>query len=191
MIKKKINMILSSMKRFTWKIFVFIIILFIAGCKKNNVISEKQTILFQFEYVNYAWGYQHNGFIIDNEGNILSYSNPEAWNFPDKNLSISEESISENLSKCLQTGKKIPAEELQKYSNYIRNIASSKVTAIKAIGADAGTSEYLCYQYSNETRAYKGSLIKMEGDLTCENLNFYSKKLATWMKDIHMSISEH
>jgi hypothetical protein len=25
----------------------------------------------------------------------------------------------------------------------------------------------------------------MDGDFTCENLNFFSKKVVTWMKDIH------
>ena len=49
--------------------------------------------MFQLEYVNYAWGYQHNGFIIDNEGNVLTYSNPENWNFPDKDFSLTESQV--------------------------------------------------------------------------------------------------
>jgi hypothetical protein len=162
-----------------------------AGCKKNYVISDKQRILFQFEYINYAWGYHHNGFIIDNDGNILTYNNPEEWNFADKDMSLTESQVSENIRKCISTGDKISADDLKKYTGYIKNIASTKLSALKNAGADAGSLEYICYQYSESTGMYKGYLIKMEGDFTCENLNFYSKKVATWMKDINNNISHN
>lgn len=171
-------------------LFPALLILLMTGCKKNYVISQKQTILFQFEYVNFAWGQQHNGFIIDNDGNILSFSNPENWNFHDNDLSISESQMTENLSKCVRTANKIPKEEIQKYTNYIANIASSKVTALKNVAADAGSSEYICYEFSENTRTYQGYIIKKEGDFTCENLNFFSKKVVSWMKDIHSAIEK-
>ena len=38
---------------------------------------------------------------------------------------------------------KIPKAELQKYSNYIKNIASSKVSALKNVADDAGSAEYI------------------------------------------------
>ncbi len=174
------------------KIILFSLVLLLAtGCRKTFVISDKQAILFQFDYVNYAWGYQHNGFIIDNEGNVLTYNNPVDWNFPDNDFYISEDDIAENLSKCLLTGKKITETELKKYTNHINNIAASKVTALKNSGADAGSLEYICYQFSEGSGIYKGSLIKMEGDFTCENLNFYSKKVATWLRDIHNTLQEN
>ena len=170
-------------------IFTFLLLpVIFAGCKKNIGISNRQAILFEYEYVNYAWSYQHYGFFIDNEGNVLAYNNPEEWNFPDRELRISENQIAENLSYCTHSGIKIPKEDLQKYSNHIKNIASSKVSAMKNVAADAGSSEYICYQYSESTGMYKGTLIKMEGDFTCENLNFFSKKVADWMKNINNSI---
>jgi len=179
------------MKTFLVKIFLFLlIVLFITGCKKNNVISEKQAILFQIEYINYAWGYQHNGFFIDSEGNVLTYKNPQKWNFPDKNLNLSESQVNDNISYCLNSGKKIPREELLKYVNFIKNISSSKVTALKNVAADAGSLEYICYQFSENSGTYKGYLIKMEGDFTCENLNFYSKKVTTWLRNINDTITK-
>jgi hypothetical protein len=171
-------------------IFLHFLILFLTGCNKNYVINERQKILFQFEYVNYAWGYQHSGFIIDNEGNVLTYENPENWNFQDNNHSLSEIQVSENLSKCRTSGKKILQVELQKYTSYIKNISSSKITAMKNVAADAGSIEYFCYQYYESSGTYKGCLIKMEGDFTCENLNLYAKKVAAWMKEINNSLKE-
>jgi hypothetical protein len=177
------------MRTFQVKILFFLLtLLFISGCKKNNVISEKQVILFQIEYINYAWGYQHNGIIIDNEGNVLTYKNPQNWNFPDKDFSLTENQVRENLRNCENSNKRIPNDELQKYTNHIKNISSSKVTALKNIAADAGSLEYICYQYSEKTRNYKGYLIKKEGDFTCENLNFFSKRVSAWLKNINDTI---
>jgi len=155
-----------------------------AGCKKSYVISENQQILFQYEYVNYAWGYHHNGFIIDNQGRILTYSNPENWNFREKEKNLTEAQVAENISKCKDSGIRVPHDEFMKYSSYIKNIASSQVSALKNVSADAGTSEYTCYQFSESSKDYKSYLIKMEGDFNCENLNFYSKKITIWLKEI-------
>jgi hypothetical protein len=174
------------MKSYFKTIFLFIaMIFFFAGCKKNYTISERQDILFQFDYMNYAWGYQHNGFLIDTAGNVLIYNNPKSWNFPDNDLGLSEAQMRENIDSCRNSGKKIPKEVLKKYSGYINNIALSKITALKNVAADAGTSEFICYQFSENTGKYKGCLIKREGDFTCENLNFFSKKVASWMKEIN------
>jgi hypothetical protein len=141
-------------------------------------------VLFQYDYINYAWGYQHNGFFIDNEGNILTYKNPTDWNYPDDNLSLTESQLHENIGNCVSTGKKIDRIELEKYAGYIKNISLSKVTAQKNVAADAGSIQYICYQFSGSPGSYKGYLIKMEGDFTCENLNFYSKRVSAWLKSI-------
>ena len=169
-------------------LLLFLLTVMMTGCKKNFVISNRQAILFEFEYVNYAWNYQHYGFLIDNEGNVLNYNNPESWNFPDRELRISEDQVAENLSMCTHSGIRIAKSDLQKYSNHIQNIASSKVSALKNAADDAGSTEYICYQYSESTGMYKGTIIKMEGDFTCENLNFFSRKVAEWMKNINNSI---
>ena len=177
------------MKSFHYKIaFITFLFLISAGCKKTYNISDKQKILFHFEYVNYAWGYQHYGFIIDNEGNVLTYYNPEVWNFPDKDFALNADQVTENIGYCLNSGKKISKTELQKYTNYIKNIAVSKVTAPKNVAADAGSSEFICYQFSENTGIYKGYIIKTEGDFRSENLNFYSKKVVSWMRTIKSSL---
>jgi hypothetical protein len=173
----------------TMILFIFAACLF-TGCKKNNAISEKQEILFQFDYINYAWGYRHNGFYVDSEGKILTYDNPQEWNFPDDDFTLTESQLHKNLENCLYSGKKIPASELRKYADYIKNISSSKVSALKNVAADAGSIQYICYQFSGVPPAYKGCLIKMEGDFTCENLNFYSKRVSAWLKNINDTIQK-
>jgi hypothetical protein len=169
---------------------ILLVILAVTSCKKNFIISNKQAILFQFEYINYAWGYQHHGFIIDAEGDVLKYDKPENWNFCENDSTLTSDGIVENLGKCIPTGVKIPMEELQRYSSYIDNLAHSKITAPKNVAADAGSAEYLCYEYSESKDTYRCILIKQEGDFTCENLNYYTKRVVDWMNDVGNRIPE-
>ncbi len=158
------------------------------SCRKDYNISEAQQILFQMDYVNYAWGYQHYGFMIDNQGRVLTYDNPERWNFPDDNFILTERQVAENISLCRVSQERITAKELLKYSSYIDNIAASKVSSMRNVGADAGVMQYICYRFSEDSFIYKGFMLKTEGDFTAENLNFYSKRVVSWMKEIEESI---
>jgi hypothetical protein len=167
---------------------IALIALSLTGCKKDYSISNDQTMLFQLQYINNEWGYQHNGFIINSDGNVLAFNNPEDWNFPDNDLNIKASLVNENIRKCKPAGKTIPKDEIRKYAGYISNIASSKVSALKNDGEDAGTTQFICYQYSENTNTYHGFVIKEEGDFKCENLNFYTKRLVTWMKDIGTAV---
>lgn len=172
-----------------FKIFIILILaVSLDGCRKNYVVSEGQDILFQQEYINYAWGFQHHGFIIDSDGNVLTFNKPDKWNFPDKDNRLTKQQVIENISSCTMTGRKISRAELQKYINYIDNISSSKTTAPKVVGTDIGSLIYYCYQFSESSSSYKVTIIKMEGDTQCENLNFYSKKVVDWMRDMFLKI---
>ena len=174
------------------KIFILISLsLFIASiesCREKYLVSHDQEIIFQMDYVNHAWGYQHYGFMIDNLGRVLTYDNPEKWNFADDNFILTEKQIVENISMCRISAEKISAEELSRFSSYIDKIASSKLSALRNTGADAGTTHFICYKFSENSLMYKGFIIKTEGDFTAENLNFYSKKVVSWMKDIEQTV---
>lgn len=154
--------------------------IFTQGCQKSHVLSEDQKILFQYSYVNNSQVI-NQGIIIDNEGNILVFNHPGRWNLPDKDGKLSREQVSENLSSCTPTGRKIPLSELQKYSSYILNLASSKVSAIKAKGNGKGTFNYYCFSFSVENAMYRQVTVKTIGDSECENLNFFTHRVVEWM----------
>ena len=162
--------------------------LLMTGCKKNYVLNEKQVILFQYDYVNYASGYFHEGFYVDEEGDIMYYRNPDNWNFHAEDYNLTASQLTENLSRCTKSDIKIDREDIIKYSSYIDNITSSKITAMKNVADDAGTTLFICYDFNEQNGIYNGTLIKMEGDYTCENLNFYSKKISLWLRDINNNL---
>jgi hypothetical protein len=164
-------------------ILVFCIATF-ESCRKVNVLSSEQKMLFQYSYVNYAWGSNNQGFIIDSEGNLLLYNQPEKWNFPDNNSSFTQAQVTENLSYCTATGRKVTGAELLKYTGYIKYLAASKITAKKNVAADMGTFNYYCFSYSEESSSYRQVTIKTAGDYECENLNFYTNKVVAWMNQM-------
>src|SRR5512138_3295166 len=131
------------------KIFILIslslLVASIESCREKYLVSHDQEIIFQMDYVNHAWGYQHFGFMVDNLGRVLTYDNPEKWNFADDNLILTEKQVDENISMCRISSEKIPAEELARFSSYIDKIASSKLSATRNTGADQGTMQFICY----------------------------------------------
>ncbi|HCI55249.1 MAG TPA: hypothetical protein PLN06_08515 [Bacteroidales bacterium] len=165
-------------------IVLFIIAFALFGCKKSYIVSEGQKIFFQYDYINFTGEFQHHGIIIDNEGNVLAYDKPEKWNFPGKDNILTRAEVEENLSFCVPTGRQIPNKELQKYINFIDNISASKISAPRLKSSTMGSHIYYCFQYSEVNDTYKAVIIKQEGDIECENLNFYSKKIVEWMKEI-------
>lgn len=156
------------------------------GCRETFFLAE-QEVYFQYEYINHAWGYQHSGFFIDKDGHVLEYELPDSWNFPDEYMIIPADLLHENISKCKGSGKNIPLKEVERYASYIPNIASSKLTSPKREGADMGTFQFVCYQLLDNGK-YKIHLISQEGDFSRENLNFYSKRVVAWMKEIAASL---
>jgi hypothetical protein len=170
-------------------IFTLLISLAISGCQKTYIVSKSQDILFQIEYFNNSGVYSHWGLYFDVKGNVLKYYLPEKWNFPKEDQTLTKQEVNENMAACKLTDRKIPLNELLKYTNYIDNLAASKVTLPKNHPSDTGTLSFYCYQYSENSSEYKRSIIKTEGHVNCENLNFYSKKVVSWMNEYQSTIS--
>jgi hypothetical protein len=172
------------MKQFYLKSAFFSLILAgLFGCQKTYVVSKAQDILFQVEFISINGVYAHNGYFIDVNGNILTYNLPEKWNFPKEDQILSKAEVLENLASSKMTTNKIPIPELRKFINYIDNIAASKLSLPKTHTTERGTLSFYCYQYSEGSAEYKRTVIKSEGHINCENLNFFSKKVVSWLNE--------
>ena len=158
------------------------VVLVMTGCKKRDFSSERQQmILFQYDYRSSS---HHYGYYIDSEGNVYTYNDPEEWNMPDNDLEISQELISENSGNTVYSGIKISEDELSRYAKVIDYIASSKVTAPGKNANSEGTVQYICYRFNGNYQKYKGCLVRSEGRITRENLNFHAKRITQWMDEI-------
>jgi len=175
------------MKRpFIYILLSLFVIISVSGCKKRDLSAgSEQEILFQYDYRSSS---QHSGYFIDSEGNVFTYNDPSFWNMPDNDLEISQEQLAENIGNSLFSGIKIPEDELSRYAKVIEYLASSKVTGPGKSITGEGTAQYICYQFDENSQKYRGHLIRSEGNITRENLNFHSKRVTQWMKEIGTSV---
>ncbi len=153
------------------------------GCNKEKFDSLPHGY-YTLDYRNWAWGYKHNGWMMDAEGNVLSFDLPAKWNDPDSLGYISEAALLENLSYC---GKKVAKETKRKiYQNnqLIEGAAKGNVSLQDGGARDMGTSTYICYRYDAARKLYKKITLKMEGDIEAVNESDDAAKIVKWMKKL-------
>ncbi|MEM9544327.1 MAG: hypothetical protein AAGA77_00065 [Bacteroidota bacterium] len=92
---------LSTKMHFNTFFFISIsfVLLFLSSCGKDTImISEQEeeleipveeiefneeTLLFQMEYINFAWVSQHYGWYVIDQGEVRAYSNVPEWQIAD------------------------------------------------------------------------------------------------------------
>lgn len=166
-------------------------ILMLMGCSKDNPqrFAGKQRVCFQFDYMNYAWGYQHNGWLIDSSGNVYSYDKPENWTFPDSAGRIRQQDMNRNLD----------AAELV-YVIPDMNMLNAKISLIPAAGegslqgpvyemCDAGIAGYYGFLFNPETGIYRKVLLRQTGDARIENSAPESAELYDWLVSLQALLS--
>ena len=71
--------------------FVLLLIpLFDASCETEQIEESPVEGYFQFEYINYAWGYNHSGFTVTPAGEILSFDKTTPWAFADNGVILAD-----------------------------------------------------------------------------------------------------
>ncbi len=137
---------------------------------------------YTMEFHNFAWGEQHDGWMIDKDGNIMSFNLPEEWNYADSLGYISEEHLQENLARCTEKLGKTTKRRLYLNNKLIAAAAEGTLSERKNIGADMGATTYLCYQYDKEKNLYKRVVLDTEGDWSYYNQSQEAKEITRWMK---------
>lgn len=174
----------------------FVAILAIAlsavGCSSDNggmvELHKNQKIYFQYEYVNYAWGYQHFGWMIDDKGNVLCFKKPENWVSADSLGYVNAVDMENNIMKIDSVCLKIDASELNKKISLIQKASEGKISEPVSEMFDAGVTIFSAFTYDPETKLYKRVLLKQIGDARIENSSEESVELYEWLQDISYEI---
>ncbi|MDA3953791.1 MAG: hypothetical protein PF485_09095 [Bacteroidales bacterium] len=170
---------------------LFFLTLCSTGKEKSNNINYdvmNQKILFQYEFVNYAWGYQHKGWIIDSTGNVYCYDLPKNWHQYDSlgliNISYLESLILQIDSVCFTIDK------IELYSNtaLIEKASKGEISEPKQEMFDAGANFYTAYILNSVTNKYESVLLKQTGDVQIENKSDEAKELYKWLDAINHKI---
>lgn len=156
-------------------------------------IPPEQKFLFEFEYINGAWGWNHYGFYIDNEGNVYKFESPldvpvdQHW-IPSSTGFYSEEDLLRKYEMQKEFIMRIEMDDLAVRRDRIGYASKGELTDREHVMCDAGVTRYRCYVYYDDITGpekYEEILLHEEGDTYVENLSPDAKYLYTWLKSLY------
>lgn len=170
------------------KIFVLstILMMFMNGCLEPEEFdtADAGKLIFQSEYTNYAWGYSHNGWMLDSTGVVRSFQKSAAWIFPDSIGYISEADMKKNLAACDAVVTQVSKTEFSSYAEKATTCVNGTLTKPENKMADAGAHVWAFYLYDPTRKGYKRVILDMTGDWSQQNLASNAKEIVDWMLTI-------
>jgi hypothetical protein len=147
---------------------------------------KKQKFLFEKSYTNFAWGYQHAGIYVDNQGKVYQYSYGAAdkpWS-PKQIEAITEQELEEKYSHGKTLLGTIDPQVLFEKYQLIAQASKGRYSRHVQRGADQGSLGTSCYVYNEATGCYKEIDLQVSGDWSYENLSPAARKLANWLDSL-------
>jgi hypothetical protein len=166
---------------------LLVAILAFNGCMKENCGYDpeaNQPVLFQYEYINYAWGYRHHGFLIDSDGNIKGFLQPEKWIFPDSTGMLKKVDLEYNLAQCDTSFGKVDRDVLHENFNKLGDIREGKIMDNGIVMADAGTGVLSGWYWNAKAGKYESVFLISNGDYSRVNTHSSVKDMVEWLKSV-------
>ncbi len=167
-------------------VFVIFLVFSFLSCDDESILYDGAVVYFSHYYINYAWGYNHSGFFVDNEGNLKKFSQPENWHFLTNEGYISASKMEENLKQCTITGS-VSKKELSNYVYKMHLIVEGNYSERKNEMFDAGSVASYCYKYDRTTQMYKAVLLDVYGDWAQTNYDKNAQSIDAWLKSIKVN----
>jgi hypothetical protein len=158
-----------------------------SGAACSQVIGgeplEPGSVLFEVEYVNFAWAPTWYGFYVDREGNVFGYrlDDPRPT---DSDEVFSEAELREKYDQNPELLKTLPADEVLARYQRVGEAIAGPYTDPRGTCADAGGASYSAMVYDPSTGAYRRVLLRETGDIARANLSGAARELFAWLKQI-------
>ncbi|MBN2523323.1 MAG: hypothetical protein JXB24_08595 [Bacteroidales bacterium] len=154
----------------------------LCACEKDEISDpSRQIVYFAYEYINYAWGYQHTGWLIDSAGNLNAYNLPDEWQ-PGNEEGISYKDLKFNLSQTDSVIATIDPAVLTLKVQLIGEAKDGIITPAIHAACDAGTSALYAYYYDVEKQLYRIVFLARSGDFESHNTSPAAVELTEWLK---------
>jgi len=164
---------------------ILVAVLGISGCEKPDCGCKiDQPVVFQYDYINYAWGFRHHGFLIDGKGYIVGFQQPAKWMDPDSSGMITKADLEFNLSQGDTICGQVDIEDLERNFKKIMDIRSGKIIDNGMVMADAGTGVLSAWYWSENAQKYENVFLISNGDYSMENSHESVSSLVEWLKEI-------
>ena len=139
---------------------------------------------FTYEYQNGAWGYQHEGWMMDEKGKVSSFNLPEHWNGVDSLGYISEAELIENLENCENKIDHVSSRKLSSKNQLVATAVNGDYSERRNLGDDLGRIQYICYNWNSTLNLYQKVVLEESGDISYQNLSSEAQEIIKWMKKI-------
>jgi len=141
-----------------------------------------QPVLFQYEYINYAWGYRHHGFMISPDGTIHGFRQPTGWREFDSIGLISKSDLEYNLNQCDTVFGVVDKDLLTRYFNQVDEIRTGSIKDLGMHMADAGTGVFSAWFWISSEQKFERVFLISNGDVNQVNDHSKTNGLVQWLK---------
>ena len=180
------------MRHIIFKISILLFMITIMGScitAPFEIPFNKVDCYFQYEYINYAWGFNHSGFTITPTGEIYTFDKTTPWFFAEKNQ-LSLTALQNNIKASVKKDTLIGFTELD-YSQHLVSLAmAGEMSDTIRRGADMG--ETICKIIvpwpAQSSNSYKEVILSETGDIEFHNLAPQAALIAEWLNSIHKRI---
>ena len=147
---------------------------------EEDLEFDTETLLFQMEYINFAWGYQHSGWFINNEGEVRRYT-PQIWKIADKDGYFDLGSLRSNYNQATEIIGQVDMHELKTKALLIEGTLNGELGEMNCPGADQGSFTLYCYFWDEEKQKYKQQFLSVSGDCNQQNSTNAAKVLTDFL----------
>jgi len=158
----------------------FVTGIILSACTENAHPGIEQKVVFIQQYINFASGYQNNGYYIDNKGNVIEFDlSEEGEQYADQLKMIEHFEKQENPT----IKKTISQNEINKYYEYLYKIDPDAELIKTSVGADMGANSIFGITYTKEG-AIRIITIDSTGDWEVKNTDKYAQKINNWLRQV-------
>ncbi len=164
----------------------------LSGCMKINECEHHhdgdrdlidQPVVFEFEYINHAWGYRHHGFFIEGDGQIRGYGQPKEWRKIDSSGYIRESDLLFNLDQADTVYGRAGEDDLLYHFGLIDDARYGKIKELDLNMADAGVASIYAYYRHEISGRLERVFLACSGDLNRENTSSAARMIVFWLKE--------
>jgi hypothetical protein len=170
-----------------------------SSSQKSVFSIENVPYLYQYEYLNKAWGIVHNGYFVMPDGSKYKYNSPKQWSYMTKLVidkgddldaeegrayvvtkdTLEPEELFTNLrSSVKQRGLfSLFRSKLELSDDILQELMTSEVEDFGFRGCDMGMKSNILWIYDATTMLYKRILLSADGDIKARNQSTHSSNV--------------
>ena len=168
-------------------VFVFLFCILLISCDEKVQESIDANCYFQYEYVNYAWGYGHSGFTVTPSGEIYKFDKTTPWVFADREHILLSDLL-KNISLSVKADTLISKTDIQNYLSLVSVAKTGTLSTPVSRGADMGA--LVCKIFvpdgTDPQKVYDEVILTQTGDWEKHNLKPEAAVIADWLKNLHL-----